>query len=111
MGGNRKLDSGFRVKCLQEFTEPNASAPKVQLQIIRLCLAVIAFRKWDFRVMGVSVAFLRSEPLKRGAYVQLHKGVADDRVAWKLSKPLCGLSTACKDWYRTIRNFLSEECG
>ena len=110
MGGNRKLDSGFRVKCLQEFTEPNASAPKVQLQIIRLCLAVIAFRKWDFGVMDVSRAFLRPGPLKRETYVQLPKGVEDDRVSWKLSKPLYGLSTSCKDWYKAIRDFLSEEC-
>ena len=60
--------------------------------------------------MDVSRAFLRSEPLKRETYVQLPKGVEDDRVAWELSKPLYGLSTECKDWYKTIRNFLSEEC-
>ena len=32
-------------------------------------------------------------------------------VACELSKPLYGLSTPCKDWYRTVRNLLSEECG
>ena len=26
-------------------------------------------------------------------------------------KPLYGLSTTCKDRYKTIRNFLSDECG
>ena len=60
---NRQLDDRFCVEGFQEFVEPNASAPKVQLQIIRLFLSVIAFRKWDFRVMDVSRAFLRSEPL------------------------------------------------
>ena len=97
---DRKLDSRFCVKGFQEFAEPNAAAPTVQLQSIRLCLAVISFRKWDFRAMDVSRAFLRSGPLKRGTYVQLPKGVEDDRVAWKLSKPLSGLSTSCKDWYK-----------
>ena len=61
--------------------------------------------------MDVSRAFLRSEPLKRDTYVQLPKGVEKDNVAWELLKPLYGLSTACKDWYKTIRNFLSKECG
>ena len=32
-------------------------------------------------------------------------------MACELLKPLYGLSTACKDWYRTIRNFLTDECG
>ena len=32
-------------------------------------------------------------------------------MAWKLLKPLYGLSTACKDWYETMRDFLAAECG
>ena len=55
-----KLDSVFCVKGFRDFAEPNASAPTVQLQIIRLCLAVIAYRKWNFRVMDVSRAFSMS---------------------------------------------------
>ena len=89
----------------------NAASPTVQLQSIRIVLAVIAYRKWNFRVMGVSRAFLRSEPLGRDTYVKLPEGVEQENVAWKLLKPLYGLSTACKDWYRTLRNFLIEECG
>ena len=61
--------------------------------------------------MDVSRAFLRSEPLERDTYVKLPEGVEQENVAWKLLKPLYGLSTACKDWYRTLRNFLIEECG
>ena len=57
------------------------------------------------------MAFLRSEHLKRETYVQSPKGVEDDKVAWGLLKPLYGLSTSCKDWYETIMNFPSEECG
>ena len=47
----------------------------------------------------------------RETYVQLPKGVADDKIAWELPNPLYGLSTACKDWYKTIRKFSPEECG
>ena len=83
----------------------------VQLQRIRLCLAVTAYRKWDFRATDVSRGILRSEPLKRDTYVQLPKWADGDNVAWGLLKPLYGLSTACKDWYETIRNSLLGECG
>ena len=71
VGENRKLDARFRVKWFREFAGSNASAPTVQLQSIRMWIAVIAYRKWGFRVMDVSRAFLRSGHLGRDAYVQL----------------------------------------
>ena len=61
--------------------------------------------------MDAPRAFLRPEPLKRETYVQLPKGVEDDKVAWKLLRPLYGEGTACKDWYKTIRKFPAEECA
>ena len=70
--------------------ETNESAPSVQLQSIRLVLAVIGYRKWTFREIGVSRAFLSSEPLKRVAYAKLPDGVEKGNVAWKLLKPLYG---------------------
>ena len=67
---NRKLGARFCVEGLQEVVEDNAAAaPTVQLQSIRIALAVIANRKWNFRVMDVSRAFLRSKPLERDTYV------------------------------------------
>ena len=95
----------------QEVVEDNAASPTVQLQSVRIALAVIAYGKWDFRVMDVSRAFLRSEPLDRDTYAKLPDGVEQENAAWGLLKPLYGLSTAYKNWYRTIRNFLTEECG
>ena len=108
---NRKLDGRFSVKGFQEFAEPNASTPTVQLQSIRMCLAVIAYRKWNFRITGVSRDFLMSEPLERGTYVKLPQGVEKGNVARKLLTPLYWLIAACKDWYKTIRDFLASECG
>ena len=71
--GNRKLDARFCVEGFREFAEPNASAPTVQLQSIRLFPSIVAFRKWDFRVMDVPMELLGSEPFKRGTYAQLPK--------------------------------------
>ena len=75
-----------------------------------MCLAVTAYRKWDFRAIDVSRAFLMSEPLKRDAYVKLPEWEEKDNVAWELLKPLYGLSTDCGDWYKTIQDFLADEC-
>ena len=73
-GENRKLDARIGVKCFQEFVETNASAPTVQLQIMRAVLAVIAYRRWDFRAIGVKRAFLMSQPLKLDTYANLPDG-------------------------------------
>ena len=99
LGENRKLDARFCVKGFQELVEANAAAPTVQLQSIRIALAVIAYRGWNFRVMDVSRAFLMSKPLERNTYAKLPDGADQDNVAWGLIKPLYGLRTACKDWY------------
>ena len=60
VGANRKFDARFCVKGFPEFAETNASAPTSQLQSIRVVLAAIAYRRWDFRAMGASRAFLMS---------------------------------------------------
>ena len=105
---NRKLDSGFCVKGFQEFAEPNASAPKVQLQIARVVLAVIVYRRRNCRALGVSGSFLRSGPLKRDAYAKPHDVVEKDNIARKLLKPLYGMGTACKDWRKAARDLLAN---
>ena len=74
-------------------------------------MALTAYRKWNFRVTDVSRAFLSSEPLWRDTYVKLPDGVEEEISDWEILKPLYGMRTACKDWYDTIRDFLSKECG
>ena len=61
-------------------------------------LAVIAYRKWNSRETGAPGGFLRSGHLKRDNYEELPDVVEKDNVSWKLSKPLYGMSTACKYW-------------
>ena len=110
VGENRKLDAGFCVNGFQECVETNASAPTAQLQRIRAALALIACRKWNFRVIDVSWAFLGSVPLHRETYARLPGGVEKGNIARELLKPLYGLSTSCKDSCETIRDFLANEC-
>ena len=99
-----KLGARFCVKGFQGLVGDNAAAPTVQLQSIRIALAVIAHRKWNFRAMGDSRAFLRSKPLERDI-CETTGWSGTENAAWKLIKPLYGLSTTCKDWYRALRIF------
>ena len=75
---NRKLDARFCVKGFQELVEANAAAPTVQLQSIRIALAVITYRRWNFRAVDVSRAFPRSKPLERNTYVELPDGAGQE---------------------------------
>ena len=61
--------------------------------------------------MGVSKNFLRPKPLKRDAYAKLQDGADQGNAACGLLKPLYGLNTPCKDWYRDIRNLLLENAA
>ena len=88
----------------------NSPGPPVQLKRIRDVLVVVAYRKWDFREMGVSRAFPMSWALKRDTYAKLPDGVEKGNIARKLLKPLYGSSTACEDWYEPIRDLLAKEC-
>ena len=88
VGENRELDLRFRAKWHQEFADPIASAPTVQLQIVRLRSDVIARRKWDFRAIDVSSAYLRSGRLELDTYFQLPKSAGEVNASWGLLKPL-----------------------
>ena len=83
---NRNLDARFCVKGFHELVEDNAAASTVEVQSIRIALAVIAYRKWNFRAMGVSRAFLRSEPLGC-TFAKLPDGAEQENVACELIKP------------------------
>ena len=65
----------------------------------------------EFPGDGRFKSFLGSEPLKRDNYLELPDVVENDNIERDLLKPLFGLSSACKDWCETIRDFLARECG
>ena len=65
----------------------------------------------EFPGDGSREHFLRSAPLRRDAYAKLPDGVEKGSIDRMLLKPLCGLSTACEDGYKTIRDFLANGRG
>ena len=75
-----------------------------------MCLAVIAYRKRNFRAMGVSRALLRSGTLERDVYAQVPRWVEKGNIAWDLLKPVYGLDTAGNDLGGNMRNILAKEC-
>ena len=88
----------------------NASAPKAQLLILIMFLSSIAYRKWNFRVTGISRAFVKSKALVADVYVAppLFHGKGQS-ARWKLSKPLHGLATACRERYLTVWGLLVRD--
>ena len=96
----------------REFVVTNDEAPKVQLQRTRAWIAVISFRKWNFRANDASRAFLKSVPLGRETYADPPYASGNKETETrKLSKPLYGLSATCKEWYISIGDSLLNECG
>ena len=87
----------------------NESAPTAQLQSLSVSLEIIAYRKWGFRVMGVSRAFLKigtcgaAKFARRLLYFRVGPG-----ARWGLLKPLYGLSGACKERYETLGSFMTN---
>ena len=67
----------------------NDPAPPAQLQSLRVLLELVAYSKCDFRVMGVSRAFIKSETVAMGIFVvaPLYAGEGL-KTRWGLSKPL-----------------------
>ena len=46
----------------------NDSSPAAQLQSLSVTISVIVYRKWNFGVSDVAMAFLKSNPLERRIY-------------------------------------------
>ena len=65
----------------------------------------------EFPGGGCFKIILRSGPLKRDTYAKLPDGVEKVNISRKLLNPAYGLSTACKDWFETIQDFLANERG
>ena len=66
---DRRLDSRSRFKRAQEDVGKNPSTPTIQLQSLRSCLAVIAYRNWNFRDLDVSMVTLKSESQEEETYI------------------------------------------
>ena len=75
IGENRILDARLRAKRSQEFANKNSPTPTIQLQSLRSCMVVIAYRKWNFRTLDVSMVSLKFESHESETYIQFPKEI------------------------------------
>ena len=94
MGENRKLEARVRAKGLWEFFGTSAIVHTTQLQRAISVLTIISYRRWNFRVMDVARAFLKSAHLGIVIYAKTpYFSECKDVETREVSKPLYGLRT------------------
>ena len=81
--GNRKLDAQLCLGRSQVFVNKNLRTSTVQLQSLRGCLAVIPYRRWNFRTLDVSKASIKQERQGSETYIQFPKEIENGDGAWK----------------------------
>ena len=62
---NRKLDARLCARGFRETVTENVSAPTVDIATIRVALGIIPIKKWSFRVIDISRAYLQAHDLER----------------------------------------------
>ena len=103
----RKLDARLRAKGFAETILNNCSAPTVSINTLRTIYAISPIKKWDFRVIDISRAYLQAFDLERALYMKPPQGAEDNpEKMWRVKKPLYGLCDSTKNWYNTMGAFL-----
>ena len=97
------LGARFCVKGFQEAIGGNAYAPTEKLQSLRVCLSIIAYRKWNLMGNGcfeglLEVESIRTRYLRSAAFIS-GKGPA---ASCGRRKPLNGLATSRREWYESL---------
>ena len=109
---NRKLDARLCARGFRETMTENVSAPTVDIATIRVALGIIPIKKWSFRVIDISRAYLQAHDLERTVILQPPKGTEpDDAIVWKCVKPIYGLCDSTKNWAIAMKDFLIKETG
>ena len=111
VGENRKLDARLWVERSKGFVQNNRPRPTIQLQSLRACLAVIAYRGRNFRTMDVSMATSISDQLEDGVYVKLPQWIEEGNIAWGVMEPAQCLNDTVNGGSRGVRNFLKGRGG
>ena len=93
----RWRDALLGVEVFQESSGGGGFFANSTIKSLIVLLSSIAYRKWNFRVMGVLGAFLQSNPLDRdiSAAPTICGGIPDGKMA--TVETLYRLSTACKE--------------
>ena len=108
----RRLDGRLCVQGYREELTEDVQSPTVQLESVRIIMAVSAVRNWEFGVIDVSRAYLQSANLERAVYVRPPRGAEKDKnIFWKAKKPLYGLSDSTKNWTKTVQAWIENIGG
>ena len=86
----RKLEANLLLKRSQEFKKI-PKGPTIQLQSLRVRLAVIAYRKWDFKILVLGKQSFNLENIIVATYVQRPKELENGNGVWITFEPIDNL--------------------
>ena len=98
----------FVIKGFQEEDKAQADSPTASRETLKLFLSIVANEKWTLKSYDVRSAFLQSDNIKREVYVKPPPERARNGIVWKLKKPVYGLVDASRQWFLTIKDFLTS---
>ena len=81
-----RLGAKLRLKRPRGQKGKHPKEPKIQLQSLRGCLAVIAYRKWDFEILGIEKRTPNSESRIEIAYSRYPGEVESGDGIWRESR-------------------------
>ena len=84
-------------------------APTCAAEGLRLCLTIMAMKRWKVKTLDVKTAYLQGESIDRELFVKPPKE-ANTNGLWKLKKTIYGLKDAAKAWHETV-NAVMEKLG
>ena len=74
-------------------------------------LAVIAYRKWDFKTLLLEKKFSNLENGTAATYVKYPKELGNGHGVWRTLGPMNKLEKREENKEKLVRNFLTQECG
>ena len=106
---NRKLGARLRARGFAEMRAEIVSAPTMSNNALRTIPGIAPIKRWGFRVIDISRAYLQSYDLERALFTQPPPGAekASNRT-WRVKKPVSGLRDSAKNWSNTMTNFLKQ---
>ena len=83
----------------------------IQLQSLRGCLAVIAYRKWDFKILVLGMKSFNLGRRIVATYVQYPKEQENGNGVWRTFEHVDNLEKRDENRGKLVRNSPTQECG
>ena len=85
-------------------------APTCAAEGLRLCLTIMAMKRWKVKTLDVKTAYLQGESIERELFVRPPKE-AKTTGLWKLKKTVYGLKDAAKAWHEKLNSVMDKLGG